>query len=92
MATTDAEPVFIDKYLNQFRMADDSAAVMEALFELAIQVPMAGKQVHDANIVATMHAHRLGQLLTQNVADFQRFGAKIHIIPMETPTATAQDQ
>lgn len=39
-----------------------------------------GKQVHDANIVATMLAHGETRLLTFNVADFRRFGSIIDVI------------
>ena len=36
-----------------------------------------GKQVHDANIVATMLAHGETRLLTFNQADFRRFAGLI---------------
>ncbi|MCP4284816.1 MAG: type II toxin-antitoxin system VapC family toxin, partial [Gammaproteobacteria bacterium] len=38
-----------------------------------------GKQVHDANIVATMLAHNIPCLLTYNVKDFERFEKIIRI-------------
>ena len=41
-----------------------------------------GKQVHDANIVATMLAHGVAALLTNNVADFTRFAGHIKVIPL----------
>ena len=47
-----------------------------------IYASRSGKQVHDANIVATMLAHGVGRLLTFNVADFQRF-----VPPTELATA-----
>jgi hypothetical protein len=34
---------------------------------------VSGKNAHDARLVAAMHIHRLGQLLTFNCADFHRF-------------------
>ena len=45
-------------------------------------VPTAGKQVHDANIVATMLAHGIPRLLTHNVTDFTRFAAIIAVEPL----------
>ena len=42
-----------------------------------------GKQVHDANIVATMRVHSVPRLLTHNVRDFARFGAVIEVVPLE---------
>jgi predicted nucleic acid-binding protein len=43
---------------------------------------IAGKQVHDANIVATMLVHGITQLLTQNIADFSRFSSLITVMPL----------
>ena len=40
-----------------------------------------GRQVHDANIVATMLAHGEGRLLTFNDADFRRFAELTEIVP-----------
>jgi hypothetical protein len=45
-------------------------------------VSVGGKQIHDANIVATMLAHGLRRLLTHNVKDFQRDSAWIDILPL----------
>ena len=39
-----------------------------------------GKQVHDANVVATMLAHGAGTVVTMNVEDFARFGR--HVSPL----------
>jgi predicted nucleic acid-binding protein len=39
-----------------------------------------GRQVHDANIVATMLAHGETRLLTFNEADFRRFSSVIEIV------------
>ena len=39
-----------------------------------------GKQVHDANIVATMLARGVTRLLTFNAADFRRFEPLVELI------------
>ncbi len=39
-----------------------------------------GKQVHDANIVATMLAHGETRLLTFNGGDFHRFDSLIEVV------------
>lgn len=44
---------------------------------------MGGKQVHDANIVATMLAHGERRLLTFNIRDFRRFSAHIELVNPE---------
>lgn len=48
---------------------------------------MSGKQIHDANIVATMIAYRIEYLLTHNVVDFERFTSLIHILPLDQEAA-----
>jgi hypothetical protein len=40
----------------------------------------AGRQIHDANIAATMIAHGERRLLTFNAGDFQRFGTLIELV------------
>ena len=49
-------------------------------FGLLARVPVAGKQVHDANLAATMRAHGITRLLTFNDADFRRFGSAIELV------------
>jgi predicted nucleic acid-binding protein len=60
-----------------FDVADDDAAVTSELISLLRRFPGGGKQVHDTNIVATMACRGIRRLLTQNVADFQRFGTLV---------------
>lgn len=67
----------------QFRIAEDSQIVTENLRTILRQVAVGGKQVHDANIVATMQAYGIPQLLTHNVGDFTRFGRLITVLPLE---------
>ena len=47
------------------------------------QVKIVGKQVHDANIVATMQAYQIPYLLTANIGDFNRFSTLITLLPLE---------
>lgn len=53
--------------------------VTAQLLTLLTELPGGGKQVHDANIVATMLAFDIPTLLTQNVGDFRRFDQRIRI-------------
>lgn len=69
-------------FANRFRIAEDNLQVTERLLALMEQVPVGGRQVHDANIVATMQAYGIGQLLTHNVADFNRFSDFITVLPL----------
>ena len=66
-------------FQSQFRIAEDGPAVTAALLQLITQTPVGGRQIHDANIVATMQVHGIRNLLTYNVSDFSRFASIITI-------------
>lgn len=63
-----------------FEVLEGGPRVMGMLVGLCRDVVVAGKQVHDANIVATMMAHGERRLLTFNGSDFRRFGDRIEVI------------
>lgn len=68
------------RYLEEhFQVADDTTTVTEQLIKLMEDFSIGGKQVHDANIVATMRAYDIPCLLTHNVKDFNRFREVIRI-------------
>jgi len=69
----------VDQFILRFQVTDDTAAVSEQLFNLMSNFKIGGKQVHDANIVASMLAYDIPCLLTHNVKDFRRFGEVIKI-------------
>ena len=66
-------------FQSEFFVANDTEAVTEHLLALLEQVRVGGKQVHDANIVATMLANGVTRLLTANPSDFVRFARYIGI-------------
>ena len=66
----------------QFLVAEDGPAVTDHLINLFTNISVAGKQVHDTNIVATMLAHSIPRLLTHNIDDFRRFGHLITLVPL----------
>jgi len=68
------------RYLEErFQVADDTSAVTSQLVKLMGDFQIGGKQVHDANIVATMLAYGIPSVLTHNTADFKRFDTMIEI-------------
>ena len=69
-----------DGFLRRFAVLEDGPAVWDELMQLSRSVAFGGKQVHDANIVATMFAHGETRLLTFNGADFHRFGSLIDVV------------
>ena len=68
-----------------FEILEDGPRATEILTRLCRDVAVAGRQIHDANIVATMLAHGERRLLTFNGRDFRRYGARIELISIETP-------
>ncbi len=69
---------------SRFHVADENAHVTARLLMLMESIPLGGKQVHDANIVATMLVYGVGHLLTLNTADFTRFSMLISILSLST--------
>ncbi len=69
-------------FTKQFSIAEDGPEVTEHLTKLVSTIPVAGKQVHDANIVATMLASGIPRLLTHNVDDFRRFAHLVTVTPI----------
>lgn len=73
----------IRDFLERFHLAEDSPQVTEQLLSLVERFAVGGKQVHDANIVATMLAHDIRRLWTYNTGDFARYAELITVLPIE---------
>lgn len=65
-----------------YRIADEIAPVSAQLCTLLETVLVGGKQVHDANIVATMITYRIRELFTF-IADFARFSSYLTLRTLE---------
>lgn len=65
-----------------FRVADETPEVTRQLLALLKSHPTRGKQVHDANLVATMLVYEIDTLLTLNVDDLKRFENVINLISL----------
>ncbi|MEI6140617.1 MAG: PIN domain-containing protein [Mariniphaga sp.] len=65
---------------SEYYVLFESNRTLDNLQMLLTSCLVGGKQVHDANIVATMIENNLKILLTHNVADFIRFGKFITTI------------
>jgi predicted nucleic acid-binding protein len=63
-----------------FKIASETEAVIEQFIRLIQAYPTGGKQVHDANLVATMLVYDIETMLTINVDDLKRFEDKISLI------------
>ena len=74
----------VDQFRKRFEVADDTPIVTEQLIKLLDDFKVGGKQVHDANIVATMLAYDIPCLLTHNIQDFKRFEGSIELKTIES--------
>ena len=70
------------RFAAAFEVLEDGQAVTDMLTTLCRDVRVAGRQVHDANIVATMLAHGERRLATFNVKDFRRYGQRLQLVPL----------
>ena len=62
-----------------FTILEDGPLVTERFVALCREIPVGGRQVHDANIVATMLAHDERRLLTLNTSHFRRYSDRIEL-------------
>ena len=69
----------VERLISAFEMLEDGPVVTDSLVALCREVPVGGRQIHDANIAATMLAHGERGLLTFNPADFRRYGYRIEL-------------
>jgi predicted nucleic acid-binding protein len=72
----------VELFTRQYHIAEDNADVTERLLQIVGSVSVGGKQVHDANIVATMQVYGVTHLLTHNVSDFARYSQLITVVPL----------
>lgn len=73
---------YMEKIGELFEVADEDVRVTQQLITLMRQFSVSGKQVHDANIVATMLAYHIPNLLTLNLKDFDRYKSVIYLMPI----------
>jgi len=65
-------------------LLEETDEVLADLLRLVARCGVRGKQVHDANIVATMLASRVGRLATLDQGDFRRYEDAIALEPVTT--------
>ena len=70
----------VSRLIGSFEILEDGPVVTGSLVALCREVPVGGRQIHDANIVATMLAHGERRLLTFNASDFRRVGDRIELV------------
>lgn len=75
----------IEAILERSTLLEENRNVARHLLRISRRVECLGRQIHDANIVATMHEHGLTRLVTGNVSDFRRF-ANLQILDLARVT------
>lgn len=73
----------VGRLLDSFEVLEDGPVVTELLMALCREVSVGGRQIHDANIVATMLAYGERRLLTFNTSDFIRYGGRIELVTIQ---------
>jgi predicted nucleic acid-binding protein len=63
----------VDDQQKRFPLLADSPEVFTRWLDLVKQLPVTGKRVHDARLVAVLQAHAVENLITFNVSDFAVF-------------------
>ena len=63
----------VNEFLGSLSMFEETVEVSSRLRQLAVAHNLSGKRLHDANIVATMKAHDIRALVTENAGDFAPF-------------------
>ena len=66
----------------EFPIADEDAGVTAHLLDLLESPGPQGRQVLDANIVATMRRYNIPYLLTHNTTDFTRYAPDVTVLPL----------
>ncbi len=80
----DATRLANDVYMmqRQYDVLEETIGTRQNLLNLLGRFTTGGKQVHDANIIATMQHYGITQLLTNNIDDFKRFDSLATLIPL----------
>lgn len=63
-------------------LLEEDSRVADRLMRLLEDVECGGKQVHDANVVATMLVHGVGTVVTMNSGDFARFTSYVNLLEL----------
>jgi predicted nucleic acid-binding protein len=66
----------------RMHLLSEDRRVADELCDLLDGTDCAGKQVHDANLVATMLVHGVAAVVTANVEDFERFVRHITVVEL----------
>ncbi len=70
----------VSRPIRSFEVLEDGPRVTESLVGPCREYPVGGRQIHDANIVATMLAHGERRLPSFKGAGCRRYGDRIELV------------
>jgi len=71
----------LERFLDQFRLLQDTPAVFSAWMARTSTRPALGKKAHDLRLVAVIDAHSIDHILTFDARDFMPMDSKVPIHP-----------
>jgi predicted nucleic acid-binding protein len=74
----------------RFPLLPDSPEIFTRWLELVKQLPVHGKRVHDARLVAASQAHAMEHLITFNTSDFVAFKSVVSLIDPRSLVTTPE--
>lgn len=77
----------VEQFLDDMELLSEDASTTRRLMDLIGKRSAAGKQVHDANVVAVALAHRASAIVTDNGRHFSRFADLIGVESLGTASA-----
>jgi predicted nucleic acid-binding protein len=69
-------------FRSRITLLAEDGKVADRLLALLDENTCRGKQVHDANVVATMLVHGVSTIVTMNTGDFTRFGRHVKLVDL----------
>lgn len=72
----------VQEFLGRLRFLDETRKTFQNLRELLVEIPCRGRQLHDANLVATALAHGVSAVVTENPKDFLRFHGRLTVLEL----------
>jgi predicted nucleic acid-binding protein len=72
----------VEALRSRLRLLAEGKEVLDRLADLIAVYGCAGKQIHDANVVATALAAGVTKLMTDNLRDFSRFAPEIEVLDL----------
>lgn len=66
----------------RLRHLTENEKVADRLLTLLDDIECTGRQIHDANVVATMLVHGIDTVVTINVGDFTRYTEQVRVVPL----------